>query len=138
MIEGNCLSLKGQAKFLLRRQKLYQITNIFFNPPWSLSILHFENNLLVLRGTFRMQCIYRTKLIIQIAYIYYRLPCTYVTSFLAYSGGELRIKRWIYRTKDCWDIFNTLVRKFLTFRMMVNLSRTFHETRSFFLVSSQK
>ena len=30
-IEGSCLNLKGQAKSLLRTQKLYQITYIFCN-----------------------------------------------------------------------------------------------------------
>ena len=98
-IEGSCLSLKGQAKFLLRRQKLYQITNIFCNPLSSVFIQPFDTNLLAPRRTLGLQCIYRAQLIIQIAHIYYRLPCIYVTSLLAYCRGELRIKRCIYKIK---------------------------------------
>ena len=95
----SCLSLRGQAKFLLKKQKLYQITNISCNPLWSVFIEPFDTNFLVSRGSLGLQCIYRAQLFIQIAHIYYRLPCTYVASLLTYCRGKLRIKRWIYRIK---------------------------------------
>ena len=44
------LSLKGQAKFLLRRQKLYHITNVFCTPLRSVFIESFDINLLTPRN----------------------------------------------------------------------------------------
>ena len=82
-IEGSCLSLKDQAKFLFNTQKLYQSTNIFCKPLWSVFTEPLDTNLLTARGTLGLQCISRAQLIIQTEHIHYRLPCNYVTNLLA-------------------------------------------------------
>ena len=95
----SCLSSNGQAKLLLRTQKLYQIIYIFCNPLSSVFIQPFWYQLI---GTKRNPWV---AVYLQSPINYsngtYTLPltCTYVTSLLAYRRGELRIKRCIYRVK---------------------------------------
>ena len=127
----------------------------------SISIQLFDTNWLALRETLRIQCICRAKLLIDTTHLPCCLPCSYVTSPLAYSRQQKRINRYTYCIKLFLSIFNSTTKKlsnlessFLiidtswknktliistqTFRMVTNLSKTFLQTQSFFIVWNQK
>ena len=78
------LTSKGLSELLPRIQNLYQITYLFCNTVQSISIQLFDTNWLALRETLRIQCICRAKLLIDTTHPPCCLPCSYVTSPLAY------------------------------------------------------
>ena len=159
--KGSPLTSKGLARLFPRIQKLYQITYIFCTTLSSVSIQHFYTNWFPPRGALGLQCISRAQLIIHITHLPSCFPCHYVTSLLAYCKGQLRINSCIYPIKGLLHIFNYSVKKlsnlqwsFLiidsswknktslisarAFRMVINLSKNFRQTQSFFIVSNEK
>ena len=80
----SCLKSKGLAKLLPRIQNLYQITYIFCNTVQSISIQPLDTNWLAPRETLCLQRICRIQLLIHTTHLPCCLPCSYVTSPLAY------------------------------------------------------
>ena len=106
------LKKSNKTKLLPRIQKLYQITYIFCNTPWSVFVQSSDTNLLAARKTLWLQCICRAQSIIQTTHLNCRLPCNYVTSLLVYCRGQLRINRCTYCIKVLLRIFNYSVEIF--------------------------
>ena len=77
----------------------------------SISIQLFDTNWLALRETLRIQCICRAKLLIDTTHLPCCLPCSYVTSPLAYSRQQKRINRYTYCIKLFLSIFNSTTKK---------------------------
>ena len=113
------------------------------------------------RGTPGLQCIHRVQLRIHTTHLPCSLPCNYVTSLLAYCRGYIRINKYRYCIKLLLSISNSSVKKlpnlkssFLiigtswksktliisaqTFRIVINLSKFFLQTQSFFIVWNKK
>ena len=79
------LTSKGLSELLPRIQNLYQITYLFCNTVQSISIQLFDTNWLAPRETLRLLYICRAQLLIHTIHLPCCLPCSYVTSPLAYS-----------------------------------------------------
>ena len=105
------LTSKVLSEYLLRIQNLYQITYLFCNTVQSISIQLFDTNGLALRETLLLQCICRVQLLIQTIHLPCSLPCSYVTSLLAYSRQLKGINRYTYCIKLFLSIFNSTAKK---------------------------
>ena len=157
-MEGNCITSKGPAKLLPSTQKLYRITYIFCKALWSVFIQPFDTNLLARKATLTLQCIctaqtnysnntYTFLLTLQSCYKPLGLLWRVIKNKKVYIPYSAISNTWVSRLLNLeWTFLNidtswnnkTPIRLIETFIMVINLSRPFLQTQSFFIVSNQK